>query len=96
MLQTGHDAVRETADERLVLAGWTVQEHGDMDPGAARGVAVRLVPAGADGSDAADYVLFVDGRAVGAVARVADPAPTRDGAPSEPTDLTRDRGRRTA
>ena len=78
MLQTGYDAVRETAGERLAHAGWTLQDHGDMNPGAALGVAVRLVPPGEEGPDTADYVLFVNGRAVGAVAHVADLAPTPD------------------
>ncbi|OGK75417.1 MAG: restriction endonuclease subunit R [Candidatus Rokubacteria bacterium GWA2_70_23] len=55
---------RKRIDEALSAAGWILQDRDQMDVQAARGVAVRefrLAP----GHGYADYMLFVDGKAVG-------------------------------
>jgi type I restriction enzyme R subunit len=57
---------RVAVDEQLAAAGWVVQRHKQMNLGAARGVAVREFPMAADHGDA-DYLLFVDRKAVGVV-----------------------------
>jgi type I restriction enzyme R subunit len=57
---------RVRIDEMLTGAGWAVQGYGAVNLSAARGVAVRefvLAP----GHGRADYLLFVDGAAVGAL-----------------------------
>jgi type I restriction enzyme, R subunit len=57
---------RVRIDEMLAAAGWAVQRYGAVNLSAARGVAVRefvLAP----GHGRADYLLFVDGAAVGAL-----------------------------
>ena len=55
---------RRGIDARLVACGWVVQDHRRAAVAAARGVAVREVPTDAG---RADYVLFVDRRAVGVI-----------------------------
>jgi type I restriction enzyme R subunit len=57
-------AARETIDGMLVDAGWTVQSRAELNLGAARGVAVREF---ALKTGFADYLLFVDRKAIGAV-----------------------------
>src|SRR3990170_989348 len=55
---------RKRIDEALSAAGWILQDRDRMNVQAARGVAVRefrLAP----GHGYADYMLFVDGKAVG-------------------------------
>ena len=57
---------RVRIDEKLAAAGWAVQGYGTVNLSASRGVAVRefvLAP----GHGRADYLLFVDGAAVGAL-----------------------------
>lgn len=57
---------RERIDAQLIAAGWAVQSRDAVNLHAARGVAVRefhLLP----GHGIADYLLFVDGRAVGVI-----------------------------
>ncbi len=57
---------RVRIDEMLAAAGWVVQGYGSVNLSAARGVAVRefvLAP----GHGRADYLLFIDGAAVGAL-----------------------------
>jgi type I restriction enzyme, R subunit len=57
---------RVRIDEMLAVAGWVIQGYGAVNLTAARGVAVRefvLRP----GHGRADYLLFVDGAAVGAL-----------------------------
>lgn len=55
---------RQTIDAMLARAGWVVQDRKAMNVRAARGVAVREF-ALATGHGYADYLLFVDTRAVG-------------------------------
>lgn len=51
-------------DQQLAACGWVVQDHPHAGVAAARGVAVREVPTEAG---PADYVLYVDSRAVGVI-----------------------------
>lgn len=51
-------------DEQLVECGWVVQDYQHAAVAATRGVAVREVPTEAG---PADYVLYVDSRAVGVI-----------------------------
>ena len=53
-------------DAALEEAGWIVQDADEANLAAGRGVAVREFPL-APGHGFADYVLFVDGKAAGAV-----------------------------
>src|SRR5438093_225076 len=55
---------REKIDAALAEAGWAVQGREDTNLAAGRGVAVREF-ALAHGHGFADYLLFVDGKAVG-------------------------------
>ena len=50
--------------QALIVAGWVVQDRGTMDLSAGRGVAVREFKL-TTGHGFADYLLFVDGKAVG-------------------------------
>ena len=58
------DRARVRIDEALGACGWVVQDYKHAAVAAARGVAVREAPTGAG---PADYVLFVDGQAVGVI-----------------------------
>ena len=55
---------RRDIDEQLETCGWVVQDYKNAAVAAAQGVAVREVPTTAG---PADYVLYVDGQAVGVV-----------------------------
>lgn len=55
---------REKIDAALEAAGWAVQDHRHVNLKASRGVAVREFPM-APGYGKADYLLFVDEKAVG-------------------------------
>lgn len=55
---------RETIDAALTAAGWVVQDRAEMNLSAGIGVAVREFPLA---TGEADYLLFVNGKAVGAV-----------------------------
>jgi len=55
---------RVRIDQMLTAAGWVVQNYKDIDRMAGRGVAVREFEL-AGGHGRADYLLFVDGEAVG-------------------------------
>ena len=57
---------RVEIDQKLTAAGWVVQRHKQMNLGAGRGVAVREFPM-APGHGDADYLLFVDRKAVGVI-----------------------------
>jgi type I restriction enzyme R subunit len=60
------DQAREHIDAALELAGWAVQDRSAMNLDAARGVAVREFPL-RSGYGFADYLLYVDGQAVGVI-----------------------------
>lgn len=57
---------RENIDKQLIDAGWIVQSRDDADISAGRGVAIREFPM-KSGFGEADYLLYVDGQAVGVV-----------------------------
>ncbi len=57
---------RRKIDHALCEAGWVVQDSDAVSLGAARGVAVREVSL-PKGHGTADYILFADRRAIGAV-----------------------------
>jgi len=58
------ERARQQIDQVLVKAGWRVQDRDELDLGAALGVAVREFPLE---SGFADYLLFVDRKAAGAI-----------------------------
>ena len=57
---------RRRIDEMLTASGWAVQGYKQIALGAARGVAVREFPM-APGHGRADYLLFIDRKAAGAI-----------------------------
>jgi type I restriction enzyme, R subunit len=57
---------RRIIDNHLVEAGWLVQNREDINLGAGKGVAIREFKM-ADGHGFADYLLYVDKQAVGAL-----------------------------
>jgi len=57
---------RETIDAQLIAAGWLVQSRDEVNLHAGRGVAVREFKL-LQGHGVADYLLFVDAKAVGVV-----------------------------
>src|ERR1041385_89386 len=60
------DRARVDIDRQLTQAGWVVQDADKADLHASRGVAIREFPL-ARGHGKADYLLYVDRKAVGAV-----------------------------
>jgi len=58
------EKARNEIDRLLDSAGWTLEDYPDFNLSAAQGVAVREFPLA---SGTPDYLLFVDGRAVGVV-----------------------------
>jgi SAM-dependent methyltransferase len=66
MSLTPEERARQTIDGLLSQAGWIVQDRWQANIDAARGVAVREFSLG-HGYGEADYLLFVDGQAVGVV-----------------------------
>jgi len=62
---------RQQIDQKLELAGWTIQDMKQFNLGAARGIAVREYPTD---TGPADYVLFVDRQAVGVIEAKRDEA----------------------
>ena len=58
------EKARKNIDSMLTASGWSVQNLDDYDFGASIGVAIREFSIG---RDAADYLLFLDGKAVGVV-----------------------------
>jgi len=57
---------RENIDQLLADAGWVVQSREDVELTAGRGVAIREFPM-KPGFGEADYLLYVDGQALGVV-----------------------------
>jgi type I restriction enzyme R subunit len=55
---------REKIDKLLEMAGWKVQDFEELNLSASRGVAICEFPLS---SGIADYLLFVDGKAIGVV-----------------------------
>ena len=63
---TPEEKARQTIDHLLTQAGWVVQDRGEANLSAARGVAIREFPLG-QGFGEADYLLFLDGKASGVI-----------------------------
>ncbi len=61
---TPEQKARQLIDLRLAQAGWAVQDYADINPGAARGVAVREFPLKTGDTD---YLLYADGKVIGVV-----------------------------
>src|SRR5438093_1192661 len=59
------ELAREKIDKLLTDCGWTIQNRSTINLDAARGVAIR--EALLKGRDEVDYLLFVDGKAIGTV-----------------------------
>src|SRR6266704_2535829 len=64
-MQKPEDQAREKIDKLLTDCGWTIQNRSTINLSAGRGVAIR--EALLKGGDEADYLLFVDGKAIGTV-----------------------------
>lgn len=63
-MPTPEQQAREVIDAQLAAAGWLVQSISDLNLSASRGVAIRELQSM---GGPADYVLFVDGKALGIV-----------------------------
>lgn len=61
---TPEERARQTIDPQLEACGWLVQDYRQMDLSAGVGIAVREFPLT---SGEADYLLNIDGRAIGVV-----------------------------
>jgi type I restriction enzyme R subunit len=70
-MTTPEAKARQTIDERLAAAGWTVQDMKALNLGVGLGVAVRECPTD---SGPADYVLFVNRNPVGVIEAKKDAA----------------------
>ncbi|MFI5267089.1 MAG: hypothetical protein ACHQ7M_06895 [Chloroflexota bacterium] len=64
-------AARENIDAALIVAGWLVQDKQQTNLKAGLGVAIREFK-GKSGHGFADYLLYVDGKAIGAVEAKAE------------------------
>jgi type I restriction enzyme R subunit len=64
-MQSPEDVAREKIDKLLAECGWTIQNRSTINLFAARGVALR--EALLKERDEVDYLLFVDGKAIGTV-----------------------------
>ena len=64
-MQSPEDVAREKIDKLLAECGWTIQNRSTINLSVARGIAIRegLLK----GGNEADYLLFVDGKAIGTV-----------------------------
>ena len=58
------DVAREEIDRQLLESGWVIQNQDEINLSAGQGVAVRYFQM-KTGHGEADYLLFIDGRAVG-------------------------------
>lgn len=66
MPDTPEQKARNAIDVKLTASGWIVQDRGDLDLTAGRGIAVREFPM-KSGFGFADYLLYLDRKALGAV-----------------------------
>src|SRR5215210_7901661 len=71
MPETPEQKARRAIDQELTAAGWIVQSRVDLDLTSGRGIAVREFQMKA-GFGFADYLLYVDRKALGAVEAKAD------------------------
>jgi type I restriction enzyme R subunit len=63
------EEARQDIDQLLEAAGWQIQDYRDLNLGAKLGVAVREFPVT---TGSADYLLFVNREAVGAIYAAQD------------------------
>src|SRR6266700_3519835 len=63
---TPEQQARREIDAKLIASGWLVQDRDDLDITAGRGIAVREFPM-KSGFGFADYLLYLDRKALGAV-----------------------------
>lgn len=66
MSELPEQKARRDIDADLAAAGWLVQDRDDLDLTAGRGIAVREFPM-MSGFGFADYLLYVDRQAIGAI-----------------------------
>ena len=66
MTETPEQKARHDIDAKLLASGWLVQDRDDLDLTAGRGIAVREFPM-KSGFGFADYLLYLDRKAVGAI-----------------------------
>ncbi|MGQ0551706.1 MAG: type I restriction endonuclease subunit R [Planctomycetota bacterium] len=71
MSESPEQKARRDIDAKLIASGWLVQDRDDLDLTAGRGIAVREFPM-KSGYGFADYLLYVDRKALGAVEAKAD------------------------
>jgi type I restriction enzyme R subunit len=71
MTETPEQKARREIDAYLIAAGWAVQSREELDLTAGRGIAVREFPM-KTGFGKADYLLYVDRKAIGAVEAKAE------------------------
>jgi len=71
MPETPEQRARREIDADLTAAGWVVQSRNDLDLTASRGIAVREFPM-KSGFGFADYLLYLDRKALGAVEAKAE------------------------
>jgi type I restriction enzyme R subunit len=71
MPETPEQKARREIDAQLLASGWIVQDRADVDLTAGRGIAVREFPM-KPGFGFADYLLYVDRKALGAVEAKAE------------------------
>ena len=71
MPETPEQKARREIDAKLIASGWLVQDRDDLDLTAGRGIAVREFPM-KSGFGFADYLLYVDRKALGAIEAKAE------------------------
>ncbi len=71
MSETPEQLARREIDADLIAAGWLVQSRNELDLTAGRGIAVREFPM-KQGFGFADYLLYLDRKAIGAVEAKAE------------------------
>jgi type I site-specific restriction endonuclease len=72
--ETPEEKARREIDAKLTAAGWVLQDRKDIDLTVGRGIAVREFPMKA-GFGFADYLLYLDKKALGAVEAKAELSP---------------------
>ncbi len=71
MPEAPEQKARREIDAKLIASGWLVQDRADLDLTAGRGIAVREFPM-KSGFGFADYLLYLDRKALGAVEAKAE------------------------
>ena len=71
MSETPEQKARREIDAKLLASGWLVQDRADLDLTAGHGIAIREFPM-KSGFGFADYLLYLDQKAVGAIEAKAE------------------------